>query len=510
MYIAPNTNIRILNNVPLTNRYTHTIYFATEAAQRAYFLGKYKYVLTQYSYQRVNSNIMRVQYAAEDLYDCNYLMFQNASFGDKWFYAFITRVNYINNVTSEIEYEIDVMQTWAFDYTLLPSFVEREHARTDSPGDNTVPEQVGLGEYTNGAETTPYNLGDLQIVIAAPFDTNYSPYNGGEVGGTFSGLYFHRFMNTAQGISQAANFIAGAGTQAESIVAIFLMPWLVGSTFTTSYIESDYSYTKNYNLTRTNGDSPKNNKLFTYPYNFLRVETGTAQAADYAYEYFTGIGCNFKMCYSPSTNPAIALIPINYKGLAKNFGEAITLSGFPMLSFNTDTFKIYAAQMATNIGVNALSTAVNAGITGDVKTALSGAESIVNSGVELGVRSVIQQLAPQAGMPNVVHNGSGDQTLTLTGGLTFHFMPRHIRPEYVDIIDDYFSMYGYATNRVKIPNRNVRENWTYTKTIGCNIQGNMPQADLQTISNIYDKGLTFWRTPANVGNYTLSNNISIV
>lgn len=44
---------------------------------------------------------------AENLYDCNYIMFQNASFGTKWFYAFITSVAYENNETSRITMEID-------------------------------------------------------------------------------------------------------------------------------------------------------------------------------------------------------------------------------------------------------------------------------------------------------------------------------------------------------------------------------------------------------------------
>ena len=38
------------------------------------------------------------------------MMFQNSAYGDKWFYAFITSVEYVNDVTSNISFEIDVMQ----------------------------------------------------------------------------------------------------------------------------------------------------------------------------------------------------------------------------------------------------------------------------------------------------------------------------------------------------------------------------------------------------------------
>ena len=67
-------------------------------------------------------------------------------------------------------------------------------------------------------------------------------------------------------------------------------------------------------------------------------------------------------------------------------------------------------------------------------------------------------------------------------------------------------MYGYATKKIKVPNTNVRENWTYTKTKNCVVKSNAPADDVKKICSIYDKGITFWRNPANVGNYNLSNN----
>ena len=122
MYVYPNTNVKILHNIPLDNGYRNTLYFATKQAQTQYFTGKVKHNFVQCTYQRANSNVIKVGIKVEDLYDCNYLMFQNESFGNKWFYAFILEVNYVNNDVSEIKYEIDVMQTWFFDYTLEQCF----------------------------------------------------------------------------------------------------------------------------------------------------------------------------------------------------------------------------------------------------------------------------------------------------------------------------------------------------------------------------------------------------
>ena len=92
MYIEPNTVIRVLKNCPLDNTYDHTIWFGSLSAQTSYFMGLTKYTFPAQTYQRVNKGVMRLYRKADDLYDCNYLMFQNSSFGTKWFYAFITSV----------------------------------------------------------------------------------------------------------------------------------------------------------------------------------------------------------------------------------------------------------------------------------------------------------------------------------------------------------------------------------------------------------------------------------
>ena len=119
MYISPNTTIRMLKDVPLDNTYRNTIYFANVANQTSYFSGKTKYTFAAQSYQRVQKGTLRIGRKADDLYDCNYLMFQNTAYGNKWFYAFVVGVEYVNNETSEVIFEIDVMQTWHFDYDVF-------------------------------------------------------------------------------------------------------------------------------------------------------------------------------------------------------------------------------------------------------------------------------------------------------------------------------------------------------------------------------------------------------
>lgn len=53
-------------------------------------------------------------------------MYQNTHYSNKWFYAFILGMEYINDNTTRIQIATDVFQTWQFDVTYKSSFVERE------------------------------------------------------------------------------------------------------------------------------------------------------------------------------------------------------------------------------------------------------------------------------------------------------------------------------------------------------------------------------------------------
>ena len=149
------TVIKIIKGAPCDDTYSDVIKFGSAGAQAAYFSGLAKYTFSNCSYQRVNNSVAsprspltcRIPTVADNVYDCNYVMFQNQAFGSKWFYGFIRRINYINPDTTEIEYEIDSYQTYQFDYTVKPSLVEREHSATDAFGENFEVEPVSIDRY---------------------------------------------------------------------------------------------------------------------------------------------------------------------------------------------------------------------------------------------------------------------------------------------------------------------------------------------------------------------------
>lgn len=514
MFIEPNTVIRILRNCPLDTTYEHTIYFTSESGQVSYFQGLTKYTLTQQSYQRVKRGYMRVAIQAESLYDCNYLMFQNSSFGNKWFYAFIKSVEYVNNVTSEIEFEIDVMQTWFFNYTLGMCFVEREHAMNDNIGANTVPENLEFGEYVADDFDGTNILGSKSIVVASTFTgEDLKNISGTVYSGIYSGAYYNVFPNTTAGaiaVNELLQRVSDKG-KTDGIISVFLMPTaMIGE-----QLESARSYeiSKTKNTTSIGGYIPKNKKLFTYPYNFLYVTNLQGNSGAFPYEFFSGDSCTFGMSGDFTCNPGVVLYPTNYKGVPANFDEKMVLTGWPQCTYNTDVFKAWLAQNSASMGVStiggALGTGARAMMAASVAGPVGAGAIAVGAGISIAtnVANTLAQVYEKSIMPRQSHGSLGGTTLAAVGLLDFAFMHKHIKPEFAEIIDNYFSMYGYATHKVKIPNRSGRPYWNYVKTAGAAITGSVPADDMAKIVSIYDRGITFWKSGANVGKYNLDNSI---
>lgn len=520
MYIAPNSVIRVLRNCPLDNTYDHTIFFSSASDQSSYFIGLTKYTFSNQTYQRVQRNKMRVARKADDLYDCNYIMFQNTSYGAKWFYGFITSVEYINNETSEITFEIDVMQTWFFDYSLGECLIDREHSSTDNVGDNTVPENLEHGDYiSSGFEGL--QLGQTSIVVAATFNESYEDVGGTIYGGIYSGLYFNVFPDTTDGAIACTDFIRNAGSKTDGIVAVFLAP----TKFVTGVLDPVAAYSKSISkftgLTRSDGVAIKNKKVLTYPYNFLYVTNLQGNSAIYHYEYFQDDVCNFTYSGDFSCNPQVVLCPNNYKGVVANYDEKITLAGYPQLAFTTDSFKAWLAQSASSLGINALSTTVqttgtlsyaaNSAALARAGTLAAGASAIAAplaiAGAAVTATGLLASVVQHSFMPDQSRGGGSPTTLAAIGILDFAFMQKHIRPEFVTIIDDFFNMFGYATHKVKVPNRSVRPHWTFTKTINCVVHGSVPADDMKAICQIYNNGITFWKNGSEIGDYSLNNSV---
>ena len=223
MYIEPQTNIKILNNCPLDTTYDHTLWFDNASSQVSYFSGLTKYNMINYTYQRVKKGVARVGIKADNLYNCNYMMFQNTAYGNKWFYAFITSVEYVNDVTSNISFEIDVIQTWLFDCSPDYCFVEREHSESDQIGANIIPENLDTGEYVfnDYKDLTP--VLQAMCIIVMICDNAEDP-SGNMIEGIYSGCTLMAFNISDAGLNTLNTTLANYNQKPEAIVGMYMCP----------------------------------------------------------------------------------------------------------------------------------------------------------------------------------------------------------------------------------------------------------------------------------------------
>lgn len=527
-YIEPNTIIRFLSDVPLDPDYENTLYFNNVNAQTDYFVNKTRRVFTDQSYQRKTRGWLRVGWNADvnggsvmaDMYASTYMMFKNSNFENKWFYAFVDKVEYVNNNCVDIQYHIDVMQTWHFDYELNQCFIERQHSETDLFGENTIPEQLEHGSYidenlayrdvdTDTLWTGPHYRYTPAIMLITTFDNNGDYFPGrvipgwGNRGNYFSGVNCNLYDLSAASIA-ALNTTLEALTAdnkiMEGVLGLVMVPGSMFNSNGTSKNPNTISLAMGNNYYQY---TPRNKKLLCYPYNFLYVTNNQGTFMECKWEDFENAqDARFMLWANFSSSPGMVAIPRNYKNIANNDDEKITLAGFPLCSWNYDTFK---AWMAQNTG------AIVSGFLGGV---IKGVEAAVTRN-PFQAASLIGQTFDALGqvydhytLPPQNKGDNNGNLIYQSSLMTFSFYKKHIKPEYAKIIDDYFDMYGYAIHRHGVPNRAARPCYTYIKTIGCSIHGNIPSDDIVEIQNLFNRGIRFWKSTAVFGNYdpTVNNN----
>ena len=143
------------------------------------------------------------------------------------------------------------------------------------------------------------------------------------------------------------------------------------------------------------------------------------------------------------------------------------------------------------------------GAGGMVMGTIGGAKNLIELARDQMLAKTQANLVPDQAHGNV---NSGDVVFS-KHGCSFTFMPMSVKAEYARCADAYLDMFGYATNRIKLPNIRGRKNWNYVKTVGCYIEADIPQDDLAEIKGFFDRGVTIWHNPATFADYSQNNDI---
>ena len=508
MAVTPQTELRLLKcNLNLDNN--NQLTFASKTAQYNYFNGLTHKTITDISYQRKDSYI-RFPEHIDNLIEYNYVMYKNTNYSNKWFYAYVTKMEYENDNCTRVYIKTDVWQTWQFDLTFMRSFVEREHVNDDTLGKHTVPEDLETGEYVvNSHLSDSYNDNVTMVYGATKSSGELINTFGGVYHGIPSGVeYYH--AHTLQDLKDALTIYANNGAL-DAVVSLFIAPeWLVDPHGAGTVLINNSYTPASFNLgisriSSLNGYTPKNKKALCYPYCYILLTNGAGDSATYHQELWA-LNSNNEMQLTVKgvlcPGCSIRAYPVNYNGDGLGIDYGLTLGKFPQLNWPADQYTNWLTQNAVNIGVQTTTgvIATAAGVaTGNPFAIAGGITSIAST-----MGSVYEHsLMP----PQLRGNMNAGDVNTSMGANRYHAYRMTVKAEMGTIIDDFFSMYGYKVNTVKTPNITGRSNWNYVKLINPNIEGYIPQEDLSEIKDLFSNGITLWHTTSHFLDYSQNNSI---
>lgn len=518
----------------------------------------------KYSYIR-KSDSLRVDLPIERVMNANYIIFRNPAHEGMNTLAFIDDFTYVNDSVTDVSFTVDYFSTFHHLISYGKCFINREHVLDDSLGLHTYPEGLETGiminhranrtnpSYKNNKALVPstpcfiialsdyyYKSGTLQrvnVIEGLPngFGIYVFPYanlknayymlddmkNSGTIGAVSAFYMANQYMVFMTEESKSKDFKIAApepswGDMSEHNETFNVLNCVENYDrfryFTPSF-KADFS--------NIDGYIPKNNKLFTYPYNYLEVHNNSGSMIRYRHSETYGYG-QYSFIASAQNfnlNPIIKLSLANARG-GEDKDKAITLGDFIQLPYPTDSYAIWALNNQGSIKARNFQQSTNQarGVMGVAKSAfssgnpISGLLTAITGGVDLYIdhQNFVQQTLAmhedqQAKRSQMAGTLGGSSVNFMRAAHTFTAAQKCITAEYARILDDYFTQYGYAVNRVGVPEINSRPYFNYVKTSDAIIHGKLPHKGKEQIADRLNAGVTIWHELERMYDYSVEN-----
>lgn len=187
--------------------------------------------------------------------------------------------------------------------------------------------------------------------------------------------------------------------------------------------------------------------------------------------------------------------------------KAYLLQNFQLAGWSADSFTNWLTDNSVNIATNMFASAVGGGLA----LATANPIGIATAGISISgtIANTIGQFRQASLMPQIQGgNNSGDVNFSSDKN-TFVIRRMRCKKEFMQIIDDYFTRFGYAIKKLDTPHLTGRRNWNYvqigtSESIG---YGDVPSSYMEQINNACRKGVTIWHTHDNIGDFSLDNSI---
>lgn len=351
--IKPMTDVHFLSNAPVDYQMNNVLWLASEKEEANFFLSKTKFSFDNCRAVNNDGDPWEITVpltdgsTLDDYYNCNYLMWRNPQFSNKWFYAYIGTPRPASAGSVTVPFQVDYWQTWHWSCEFPATMVRRETVKDDTIGANLIEENVETGEFVISPAdigSTTYTGIGTDIIEESGWDTKpcvliaytYKPSEttAETDPGTYiinavkdaSDSFYYKLSNIApsfaggrfqQGIYQACNFIAFEvdttdqdklnaaiesvnfylqklvdGVMIQSVQILRMIPKFMAPASGVQPINSAYPRVNNIkgkaSPTTFGSYTPNNNKLYTQQFNYLVIDNGAGAQMEMGYEYFKG------------------------------------------------------------------------------------------------------------------------------------------------------------------------------------------------------------------------------
>lgn len=544
-----NSQIILAKNIKLDRNYKNVIDYS-EAGMLGLLRREVSLIYegNNINYIRETESIkLNVPYS--QVFQASYMAFKNPDYLNKWFFCFIDNIKWINQNTVEIFFTVDLFSTFNKQIRYKQAFVVREHTNDDRIGNNTIPENIGVSDVECVIDypiDASYNLGCYVAVESnwQPNDNSTIVSIGNPDGKDFDGItIFNRnisgnqvFLIKFNNLSDLSNLLkliirTNMDGHISDIKNMYIIPKAL---INESDLNYHYAYvnerTENYkfefytlnysdlieifesSFNKPNNYSDitiKNNKCFCYPYAYLYITNNSGNNNIFKFEDFNDENCKFDNELSLSIGCSGRLVPKNYKGMVKNYDDAVPLGKYPVCGWSADSYTNWLTQNSVNIA-QSITNKIMSPVT-DILTL----ENInpVKTGTNIfnNIIGTMGQFYDAQLLPNLTTGGNlGDLNF---GAYNNGFKVRQMRlkKEFLKEVDDYFTRFGYKTNLTKLPNVTGRKNFNYVEIDSSDscVTGDFSHDIIEKLNNIFRSGVTIWHNYSNLQNYEVDNSIIV-
>lgn len=492
MNLTPSSVVRLLN-VPLQKDNKNQLTFANEAAQTAYFTNRTQFIYTDFTYVRKEA-VIRIPKEADELYNINYVMFDNANFTGKWFYAFVTEIEYINPGCTHLHIKLDSWQSWQFRLTFHPSFIVRQHSESDNFAGNLESENLSVKCYAVDkiglGSTTSIGITNQNIIL-------YFSKVPSSIGGV-SPIGFNSGALTMQyGKSYSSMLLVKDDVELlEQGGELDLINDVGIGFFNETTVTQDSIENHDFILPPF---TPKNQKTLIYCYGVIKGSN----------EYKITVQELKKRTVETYTEMWFGSSPFAFAQIRDIPNCVVEYTAFPIASITTGTF-----QNSVMHSLKEQNTLQKANFLPNLFSSL-GTSKNLSTGIGNYAISQTSELSRMAENYNLLEtdsfqadslSGFHSPSATFAAGYGGIYLIRFApNPEQFAKIDDYFTKFGYAFNRIKTISFRNRPNFDYIQTRDIDISAAIPQDDLEEIKNMFNNGVTFWHNPNTFGDYSQNN-----